>query len=60
MCLFAVSESMAAFLTAEELTRHVNLDDSLISNVMNAAERRARVLNANPTITTGELHSGRH
>lgn len=51
---------MAAFLTAEELTRHVNLDDSLISNVMNAAERRARVLNANPTTTTGELHSGRH
>lgn len=39
-----VSESMAAFLAGEDLSGHVNVDDSIIVNVMNAAERRARSL----------------
>lgn len=35
---------MAAFLAGEELSGLVNVDDSVIVNVMNAAERRAQGL----------------
>lgn len=43
-CNVVVSESMAAFLAGEDLSGHVNVDDSIIVNVMNAAERRAQTL----------------